>query len=353
MSQTRIAHPGIVSALWAALLFGASTPLAKLLTNEMPPVLLAGLLYLGSGVGLLGWLALRRLLLGQYVSAMLRGDMPWLGGAILAGGVLGPALLMVGLTRTSAASASLLLNLEGVLTALLAWFVFKENVDRRIALGMGLIVLGGVLLSWQGEADLRATTGAGAIAGACLCWAIDNNLTRKVSAGDAVLIAGIKGLVAGSVNVILALFLGASLPAATTVVAAGVVGLLGYGVSLVLFVLALRQLGTARTGAYFSAAPFIGVAISLALFRERPDFFFWAAAVSMALGVWLHLTERHEHWHAHGVLTHAHHHVHDEHHQHEHEHDLSWNGKEPHSHRHVHQPLAHSHPHYPDIHHRH
>lgn len=351
MNPARIVHPGIASALGAALLFGASTPLAKLLTNEMPPVLLAGLLYLGSGVGLLGWLTLRRLLQGQRVSALMRGDMPWLGGAILAGGVLGPVLLMYGLARTSAASASLLLNLEGVLTALLAWFVFKENVDRRIALGMGLIVLGGVLLSWPGEADLSVTTGVGAIAGACLCWAIDNNLTRKVSAGDAVLIAGIKGLVAGSVNVILALFLGASLPAATTVVATGVVGLLGYGVSLVLFVLALRQLGTARTGAYFSAAPFIGVAISLALFRERPDFFFWTAAVSMALGVWLHLTERHEHLHAHGILTHAHHHVHDEHHQHEH--DLSWDGKEPHSHWHVHQPLEHSHPHYPDIHHRH
>ena len=351
MSLARIVHPGIASALGAALLFGASTPLVKLLTDEMPPVLLAGLLYLGSGVGLLGWLALRRLLRGQRVSALMRGDMPWLGGAILAGGVLGPVLLIYGLARTSAASASLLLNLEGVLTALLAWFVFKENVDRRVALGMGLIVFGGALLSWPGEADLRATTGVGAIAGACLCWAIDNNLTRKVSAGDAVLIAGIKGLVAGSVNVILALFLGASLPATTAVAAAGVVGLLGYGISLVLFVLALRQLGTARTGAYFSVAPFIGVAISLALFRERPDFFFWAAAVSMALGVWLHLTERHEHRHAHGALTHAHHHVHDKHHQHEH--DLSWDGKEPHGHWHVHQPLEHSHPHYPDIHHRH
>ncbi len=351
MNPARIVHPGIASALAAALLFGASTPLAKLLTDEMPPVLLAGLLYLGSGVGLLGWLTLRRLLQGQRVPALMRGDMPWLGGAILAGGVLGPVLLMYGLARTSAASASLLLNLEGVLTALLAWFVFKENVDRRVAFGMGLIVLGGVLLSWPGEADLSVTTGVGAIAGACLCWAIDNNLTRKVSASDAVLIAGIKGLVAGSVNVILALFFGASLPAATMVVATGVVGLLGYGVSLVLFVLALRQLGTARTGAYFSAAPFIGVAISLALFRERPDFFFWAAAVSMALGVWLHLTERHEHRHAHGALMHAHHHVHDGHHQHEH--DLSWDGKEPHSHWHVHQPLEHSHPHYPDIHHRH
>ena len=161
MSLARIVHPGIASALGAALLFGASTPLVKLLTDEMPPVLLAGLLYLGSGVGLLGWLALRRLLRGQRVSALMRGDMPWLGGAILAGGVLGPVLLIYGLARTSAASASLLLNLEGVLTALLAWFVFKENVDRRVALGMGLIVFGGALLSWPGEADLRATTGVG------------------------------------------------------------------------------------------------------------------------------------------------------------------------------------------------
>lgn len=347
-------HTGILFALAAAALFGASTPLAKLLVGAVSPVMLAGLLYLGSGIGLLGWFGWRRLRAGRHETheaALGRHDLPWLAGAIFAGGVLGPVLLMLGLARTLAASASLLLNLEGVLTALLAWFVFRENVDRRIALGMALIVAGGVLLSWQGRADFLISLGPLMIVGACFAWAVDNNLTRKISAGDPVQIAGLKGLVAGLTNTAVALALGNSIPAAPIVIAAGIVGLLGYGVSLVLFVLALRHLGTARTGAYFSTAPFVGAAVSLVLLRETPEPLFWPAAGLMALGVWLHLTERHEHRHEHETLAHTHRHGHDEHHRHEH--DLPCNGAEPHTHYHLHKSLVHSHPHYPDIHHRH
>lgn len=346
-------EPGIASALLAAALFGASTPLAKLLVGAVPPVLLAGLLYLGSGVGLLAWWSWRRWRAQADVheAALTRRDIPWLAGAILSGGVLGPVLLMTGLAHIEAASASLLLNLEGVFTALLAWFVFKENFDRRIALGMALIVAGGVVLSWPTEAGARVSLWAFAIAGACLAWAIDNNLTRKISASDPVQIAGLKGLVAGLANTGIALVLGHTFPSVTIAVAAGVVGVLGYGVSLVLFVLALRHLGSARTGAYFSTAPFIGVGLSLLLLRETPGLLFWAAAVLMAVGVWLHLSERHEHEHSHELLAHTHRHVHDEHHRHEH--DFSWDGREPHTHYHAHAPLAHSHPHYPDVHHRH
>jgi drug/metabolite transporter (DMT)-like permease len=348
---------GVGAALMAAVLFGASTPFAKLLLADGPlpgqtrvtPQLLAGLLYLGSGVGLAILYLLRG---GARAEARLgRGDIPWLAGAVFFGGVLGPVLLMVGLSVTPASTASLLLNLEGVFTALLAWFAFRENFDRRILLGMALIVAGGVLLSWQGHAGLSLPIGALAVAGACLCWGIDNNLTQKVSAGDPVQIAAIKGVVAGAVNFLIALALGARLPALPAVGAAMVVGFLGYGVSLALFVLALRFIGTARTGAYFSIAPFVGAFASLALLREPIGGLFLAAALLMAAGVWLHLTERHEHEHTHEPMAHSHRHVHDEHHQHVHEPGID--PREPHTHWHTHERLTHRHPHFPDIHHRH
>jgi drug/metabolite transporter (DMT)-like permease len=350
------AWSGVAYALGAAVLFGASTPFAKLLLGEVDPVLLAGLLYIGSGCGLTLWrlgsqLSSRRQRKAPLEATLKRADLPWLAGAIFAGGVVGPVLLMLGLAATPASSASLLLNLEGVLTALLAWFAFKENFDRRIALGMACITAGGVVLSWSGRPEAGVPWGALAIVGACLAWAIDNNLTRKVSGGDPLQIAAAKGLAAGTVNLALALAVGAKLPGVLTVLASGVVGFWGYGVSLTLFVLGLRHLGTARTGAYFSLAPFVGATISLLMFWEAPGPAFLAAAALMAVGVWLHLTERHEHEHVHEPLEHDHRHVHDEHHQHEHA--ATDPPGEPHSHPHRHAPLRHTHPHYPDIHHRH
>lgn len=339
-------------ALAAALLFGASTPLAKQLVGDLPPLLLAGLLYLGSGLGLGAWLLLRHLRdpASSAALAIPHADRPWLLGAVFFGGVLGPALLMLGLAQTPAATAALLLNVEGVLTAVLAWMVFKESADRQIVLGMLVIVAGGVLISWEAGAQ-ALSPGALLIVAACLAWAIDNNLTRKVSTHDAVLVAGLKGGLAGTCNTALALAAGAALPALPLVVGALAVGLLGYGVSLVLFVLALRTLGTARAGAYFSVAPLFGVLIALALWPEWPSARFWAAAALMALGVWLHLRERHQHAHTHAPMQHAHRHRHDEHHQHAH--DFAWDGTEPHAHPHRHEPLTHTHAHYPDIHHRH
>ena len=343
-------------ALAAALLFGASTPLAKLLTGGISPLLLAGLLYLGSGLGL-GTLLLARHLRsgqgdGQPAPALRipRAELPWLFGAIVAGGMLGPALLMLGLATTDAASASLLLNVEGVLTAVIAWVVFKENADRHIVLGMVAIVLGGVLLAWEpGGATL--SPGALLIVGACLFWAVDNNLTRKVSTNDAMLVACLKGLIAGASNTTIAIVGGASIPAFPAVASSLLVGFLGYGLSLTLFVIGLRTLGTARTGAYFSVAPLFGVIISLLLWPELPGALFWAAGVLMGVGVWLHLRERHEHVHTHEPLEHAHPHRHDEHHQHAH--DFPWDGSEPHVHSHHHDLITHRHPHYPDIHHQH
>lgn len=343
---------GISTALAAALLFGASTPLAKLLVADISPILLAGLLYAGSGCGLGLWWGLRRVR-GRFdeEAALKRQDLPWLAGAVLFGGVIGPVLLMIGLAATPASTASLLLNLESVLTAVLAWVVFRENVDRRVLLGMLLIVIGGGLLSWIQTPQLGLPWSSLAIIGACVCWAIDNNLTRAVSGGDPVQIAAIKGGVAGVINISIALALGARLPGIFPMAAAGAIGLLGYGVSLVAFVLALRHLGTARTGAYFSTAPFVGVGLSLVLLGDSPEASFWIAGALMAMGVWLHVSEYHAHEHRHDALIHEHRHSHDEHHQHTH--DFSWDEKKPHSHPHVHTPIVHSHPHYPDIHHRH
>lgn len=333
-------------------MFGASTPFAKLLLGEVSPLMLAGILYLGSGVGLSLWLAVRaRLYRDERSSVLSSADLPWLAAAILAGGVAGPILLMQGLARSDAANASLLLNLEAVLTAAIAWSVFRENVDRRVFAGMAAIVAGGILLSVGAAPLVEGLVGAGLIGAACFAWAVDNNLTRRISGGDAATLACLKGFTAGLVNLSLALAAGASIPGASAWLWAGLLGFAGYGVSLALFVVALRHLGTARTGAYFSVAPFIGAAIALTFLGEQATSAFWAAAVLMALGVWLHLTETHKHEHAHEVLEHEHEHEHDAHHRHAH--DSGWNGREPHAHVHRHEPMTHSHPHYPDLHHRH
>jgi drug/metabolite transporter (DMT)-like permease len=342
---------GVGAAIAAAALFGVGTPFAKLLLGSLPPVLAAGLLYLGAGCGLAFVYCLQRKRARAAEAPLTRRDLPWLAGATLSGGVIGPVLLMVGLAETPASTASLLLNLEGVFTALLAWYGFKENVDRRVFLGMSLIVAGGAVLSWQGPQGFALPLGSLAVVGACVCWAVDNNLTQKVSAGDPVQVTAIKGGVAGLVNLTAAGLLGAQLPSLGPVAGALLVGLLGYGCSLVLFVRALRQIGTARAGAYFSVAPFVGATTSLLLLGEPVSPFFIVASLLMGLGVWLHLTERHAHEHTHELLSHTHPHIHDDHHQHEH--PAGVDPREPHTHPHIHRPLTHTHPHYPDIHHRH
>ena len=347
-------HRPIFAALVSALLFGVSTPLAKVLVAQVPPVALAGLLYFGAGIGLLGLrLARGRLSApGTPREAPIAGaDWGWLAGAILAGGMIAPVLLMVGLQHTPGSTAALLLNLEGVFTALLAWFVFHENVDRRVATGFFLIAGAGVLLSWEGAPSGGFPFGALAILAACLAWALDNNLTQRVSGSDPLQVAGLKGLVAGSINLAFAFFTGWEPPAMGVVLVTLCVGFLGYGLSLSLFVWALRHLGTARTGAYFSVAPFFGAATAMLILAERQGTLFWVAAALMAIGVWLHATERHDHAHRHDPMVHGHTHRHDEHHQHVH--DAGWDGSEPHAHEHEHAPLMHLHPHYPDLHHRH
>jgi drug/metabolite transporter (DMT)-like permease len=347
-----VAWPGAPLALGSALLFGASTPLAKLLLGDgLNPWLLAALLYLGSGVGLALVYAARRVIrLPAQEAPLRRSDLPWLALVVLSGGITAPVLLMWGLAATAASTASLLLNLEGLATMAIAWVIFRENVDRRLLLGAATILGGAILLSWRG-----GPTGFGfgslLIAGACVAWGVDNNLTRKLSASDPLPIAMTKGLVAGTINLFLALATSASLPDLSVVARAAAIGFLGYGVSLVLFVLGLRLLGAARTGAYFSSAPFVGAALSVAIFDEPVTARLIAAGLLMAIGLYLHLVEVHAHEHQHDPMEHEHRHTHDEHHRHQHAPDDP--PGEPHSHWHRHEPLRHSHAHYPDLHHRH
>lgn len=342
---------GAALALLSALLFGVTTPLSKLLLGDISPWLLAGLLYLGSGCGLFLFDRLRRAAGGGSTEAPLRrADLPWLAGLIAAGGVAAPLLLLIGLTHTPASTASLLLNLEGVFTIGIAWVVFRENVDGRIAIGALAILLGAILLSWQGGVGAIGWSAA-AVAAACLGWAIDSNLTRKISASDPLQIATIKGLAAGAVNVALAVALGTGWPSAWAIAAAGVLGFFGYGVSLTVYIAALRALGTARTAAYYSVSPFIGAVVAIGVFGEPVTMPLIAAGALMAIGLYLHLAERHEHDHTHEAVEHEHRHVHDLHHRHRHA--AGDPTDEPHTHVHVHARLVHRHPHYPDLHHRH
>jgi drug/metabolite transporter (DMT)-like permease len=354
-------------ALLSATLFGIGTPLAKRLLTDIAPLTLAGLLYLGSGAGLSVVLALRALRAAHARSRgdsnrnraaspgeapLSRADWPWLVSAILTGGVIAPVLLLWGLSGTHATSASLLLNLEGVLTTLVAAVAFREAIGGRVWLATTLVVAGGSMLAWQpgpGGGDVAHML---AIAGACLCWAVDNNLTRKVSGADPIAIAASKGLAAGACNLALALAAGQPLPPAAEATAALAVGLVSYGTSLVLFVHALRHLGSARTAAHFGAAPFSGAAASVLMLGDPVTPALAAAIALMAAATWLLLTETHAHLHTHEPLVHTHRHVHDAHHRHAH--DANDPAEvEPHVHEHRHENLTHDHAHLPDLHHRH
>ena len=344
----------IATVLISATLFGASTPLARGLVGGIDPLWLAGLLYAGSGLGLAVPLAIRHLGLAgadRRIAPFARADLPPLAAAIAAGGVVAPVLFTFGLTRVSGAAASLLLNLETVFTVAIAWFVFREHRSAHTIAGMLLIVAASLVLGGERGEGAQFGWGGLLIALACVAWAFDNNLTRRIAHNDAMLVATLKGLVGGTINLSLAAAFAGDPPSVSAALPAAVIGFFGYGVSLVLFVVVLRSLGVARASAYYGIAPFVGVAVAFTVLHERPGSAFWMALPLMAIGVWLHLTERHAHAHVHDSLAHAHPHRHDEHHRHTH--DFAWDGAEPHVHVHEHVPLVHAHPHTPDLHHRH
>ena len=343
---------GILNALVAALLFGASAPLAKLLLGEIEPVLLAALLYLGSGIGLLAV----RYVLGNGSSTarrearISRSDLPWLAGAILAGGFAAPIVLLFSLKSTPAATAALLLNFETAATTVLALLVFREEVGRRALWSVALVTVSSVLLSIAPAAAWGLSLGALGILAACILWGIDNNLTRNISAKDPVAIVTIKGLAAGACSLVLAFALRTPLPAFGAILGALVLGGLSYGLSIVMFIRAMRAIGSARTSAWFGASPLAGLILSLVLFRQLPNWLFWLALVLMAMAAALLVNEQHEHEHFHDLLVHDHAHAHDDgHHEHAHQPPLSGG----HAHRHRHEQRQHAHEHLPDIHHRH
>ncbi len=360
---------GVLLAGAAAALFGASTPLAKVLTGEVDAILLAALFYLGSGISFSLIALIKRLAANKNQgknksnsngAAIRKRDLPYLALIVATGGIAAPVLLMTGLRQCSGTSASLLLNLETAFTAVIAWIFLRENFDRRLILGVIAITAGGAVLSFNNsnvKPDIAFNVGSVFVALACLCWAIDNNITRQVATIEPSQIALIKGLAAGCVNFTLAMMLHQTVPAWPIVAAAMVIGFLGYGVSLVLYVLALRYLGSARSSAYFATAPFIGAMLSIILLHDPVGPGLLIATVLMAAGVYLHISEHHEHCHQHESLEHEHEHVHDIHHRHIHLPEVEPVGGldsgVSHSHKHSHEALEHSHAHYPDLHHRH
>jgi drug/metabolite transporter (DMT)-like permease len=344
-------HP-IIQAFIAALLFGASAPLAKLLLGEVEPIPLAAFLYLGSGIGLLVIKICQRInrrSAGQEAQIK-KYDFLWLAGAILAGGVAAPVTMLFSLQKTPAATASLLLNFEGVATTLIAALAFKESISRRAWWAIALITLSGILLSINRNASRGLSLGALGIMAACIFWGIDNNFTRNISAKDPLMIVTLKGLVAGSFSLGMAIILGHQLPALGVILGAMILGSLSYGLSIVLFIHAMRGLGAARTSALFGTAPLAGMILSFLLFREFPNWMFMTAFPLMVIGTLFLLSEEHEHLHIHEDTIHEHAHVHDDgHHEHDHEGEYA----QKHSHLHKHDESAHEHHHMPDLHHRH
>lgn len=341
-------------AFLAALLFGASAPLAKLLLGQVEPVFLAAFLYWGSGLGVLLFkLVMTTRSSGVRQEASLsRSDYRWLLGAVLCGGILAPILLLISLRETPASTASLLLNFESVATAFIAAIVFREAISKRASWVILAVTLGSILLSWDTRGEWGFSIGALGVVGACFLWGIDNNLTRNISAKDPLVIVLVKGFGAGTVSFLIATVLGGSLPSLPTILMAMVLGALSYGLSIVLFIRAMRNLGVARTSAVFGTAPLAGVVLSFALFQETPTPFFVVALMLMTAAMLLLLTEKHVHPHAHEPVTHDHQHRHDDGH-HQHQHPEALEAGQAHSHRHTHEPLSHDHSHLPDIQHRH
>jgi drug/metabolite transporter (DMT)-like permease len=342
------AQRGALYGLSAAALFGLSAPIAKRLLGEVSPVLLAGLLYLGAGLALSLWIWLRP---HTAEAPVVRRDVPLLAAVVVSGGLVGPLLMLLGLERVSAVAGSMMLNLEGPFTIVLAVVVFREHLGAYGVVATGLILLGAAVLKLGSGDVVLDTVGMLALAGACAAWALDNNLTQRLSLRDPRAVVRIKTLGAGALNVTLGLALGHQLPGALTLALTLAVGALSYGVSIVLDAYALREVGAAREAAYFATAPFVGAVASTVIVGEALGPADLAAMVLMAGGVLALLRERHGHEHEHEALDHTHLHTHDAHHQHDHGADAP--PGEPHAHAHHHAPLVHDHPHAPDLHHRH
>lgn len=343
---------GPLLATLSAALFGISPVLCKLVIGEMSPILLAGLLYMGSGIGLSFVLVRQRINIVREIRGISRIHRRKLLGAVLAGGVIAPLCLVYGIKYGRASEVALLLNLETVATTVIAWLVFKEQVSSNVWAGKVLIVLAASFIILKSPEGVAFSVSGVLVVLACIFWGIDNNLTRDVDEMPATALAAIKGYCAGLFNITLAAVIGFGTIEIHQAGGALLIGAFSYGASLVLFIGALRKIGSARSSTYFAIGPFIGVLSSLILLREHPPTFFWLATALMLAGVLCLYRERHEHPHLHETVRHRHQHTHgpDEHHRHLHDEEDS---AEPHDHYHVHEQLTHTHVHWPDTHHRH
>jgi len=339
--------PFILQALLAAIFFGASAPIAKLLLGDIAPIFLAALLYLGSGTGI-SLVKLTQQIQSKEVEANIKApDIKWLTGAIISGGIAAPIILMISLQNTPASTASLLLNFEGVGTTVIALLFFKEAISRRAWTAIIVITLASIFLSTNFESGFGLSLGALGIILACVLWGVDNNFTRNISGKDPLAIVAWKGLVAGTFSFFLALFIGNPFPSLKTILGTLALGFVSYGLSTMLFIRSMRGLGAARTSALYGTAPLAGVLLSIVIFGEFPSFWFIIAAILMIGGALLLINEQHEHSHVHTALIHEHSHLHnDSSHGHA---DVD----EAHSHEHEHPAEEHEHDHMPDIHHRH
>jgi drug/metabolite transporter (DMT)-like permease len=337
----------IFQALLAALFFGASAPISKLLLGDVPPVLMAAFLYLGSGTGISLIKLYQRLTSNQKEAGIKRPDVIWLAGAIISGGILAPIILMVSLKNTPASTASLLLNFEGVGTTLIALFFFRESISRRALVAIVAITLASIFLSTNFQGGFRLSLGALGILLACFLWGVDNNFTRNISAKDPLTIVAWKGLVAGTFSLILGLVLGQQPPALTTILSIHLLGFVSYGLSTMLFIYSMRGLGAARTSALYGTAPLAGVLLSILIFKDPLTVLFGIAAVLMVAGALMLANEEHAHFHIHMPVLHEHIHRHDD------EFHAHGDDQETHSHEHEHPQTEHEHGHMPDIHHRH
>lgn len=346
----------IICAILAAMLFGASAPLSKILLGQIEPIPLASFLYLGSGIGLVLFQIVNSTIKKQNINEanLKKDDIPWLAGAIIAGGVIAPILLMTSLKITPASTASLLLNFEGVATTLIAFIFFKENIGKQVLGAILCITLASIILSWDFSSQWGISFGALGVICACICWGIDNNFTRNISSKNPFTIVTIKGLVAGLFSLILALVVNIPVPSIKIILLAMVLGFFCYGLSIVLFIFALRGLGSARTSSLFGTAPFVGAILSFVLLGDNPNMMFYISIPIMILGAVLLLKENHDHTHNHQFIEHEHKHNHtDGHHNHSHLSETMVCTNGCHTHKHIHEPMEHPHVHLPDIHHRH
>lgn len=338
-------HGGAL-ALLAAVLFGASTPLVQRYGREVGAFATAALLYAGAAA--VGALLRSR---GEREAGVRRADLPRLLAIAACGAVVGPVALAWGLQRTSATSASLMLTLEALFTALLAWRLYRETMDGRVMSAMLLLLAGGIVLVLdQGRGGTVQALGLLAVVLATAAWALDNVLSRALAERDPAQVVLAKSVLGASATVALALAFGEPLPPAGAALALFLVGATGYGLSLRFYLLAQRAFGAARTGSVFAFAPFVGAALAVGLGDRFAGAPVAVGGALMLAGVLLHLTEAHSHEHAHEAIGHEHAHRHDDGH-HLHAHDPMPAGE--HSHLHRHEPMTHSHPHVPDAHHQH